>query len=236
MAGINASLKIMAKGPLILARHEAYIGVLIDDLVTKGTGEPYRMFTSRAEYRLLLRHDNADMRLREKGNAIGLVNVEDYEKFSQKRNLLEAEIKRLKSTRVGPSKLSGAGIEGTASLTLEQLLKRPEVDYGLIERISPSEVNLPLEVQRQVETEVKYEGYIAMQKGAVEKLKRSEEKKIPADFDYRGVGGLSTEVLLKLEEVRPESIGQAGRIPGVTPSALTLIILAIEKRKRQCRS
>lgn len=239
MAGINAALKLQGRPPLVLERHEAYIGVLIDDLVTRGTGEPYRMFTSRAEYRLLLRHDNADLRLRGKGHAVGLVSREEYERFEEKKALLSGEIKRLKATRVKPSRLNEAlialgspAIEEDASL--EQLLKRPEVGYEFIERLSPSPRPLNEEMKRQVQTEVKYEGYIRRQTEAAERLRKSGQRKIPGDFDFRSVNGLSTEVLGKLEEVRPESLGQAGRIPGVTPAALTLLMLALEKRRRKC--
>jgi tRNA uridine 5-carboxymethylaminomethyl modification enzyme len=239
MAGINAALKLQGRPPLVLERHEAYIGVLIDDLVTRGTGEPYRMFTSRAEYRLLLRHDNADLRLREKGHALGLVSKDEYERFEEKKALLSGEIKRLKATRLKPSGLNEAltalgtqAIEEDASL--EQLLKRPEISYSFIERLSPSPRPLSEEMKRQVQTEVKYEGYIRRQTQAAERLRKSGQRKIPGDFDYRSVNGLSTEVLGKLEDVRPESLGQAGRIPGITPAALTLLMLALEKRGRKC--
>jgi tRNA uridine 5-carboxymethylaminomethyl modification enzyme len=239
MAGINAALKLQGRPPMVLERHEAYIGVLIDDLVTKGTGEPYRMFTSRAEYRLLLRHDNADFRLREKGHAAGLVTDEGYERFLEKKALLSEEMGRLKATRVKPAAVNAALMAlGTSAIeedaSLEQLLKRPEIGYSFIERMSPSAAPLSGEMKRQVETEVKYEGYIRRQMEAAERLRNSELRKIPMDFDYRGVNGLSTEVLGKLEEVRPESLGQAGRIPGVTPAALTLLMLALEKRRRKC--
>jgi tRNA uridine 5-carboxymethylaminomethyl modification enzyme len=238
IAGINAALKLKGRAPLVLGRHEAYIGVLIDDLVTKGTNEPYRMFTSRAEYRLLLRHDNADLRLRQKGYDIGLVSKEDYEKFEEKKHSIENEIHRLKTRRLKPSPEINNALEakGTSAIdentTLEQLLKRPEIDYSFIERFMPSDKPLSEDVKRQVEIEIKYEGYIQRQMEAAEKLRKAEEKKIPPDFDYKAINGLSTEVLGKLEEVRPENLGQAGRIPGVTPAALTLIMIALEKRKR----
>jgi len=242
MAGINAALRISGREPLVLDRHEAYTGVLIDDLVTKGTAEPYRMFTSRAEYRLLLRHDNADLRLREKGFATGLVSREEYGKFKEKKKLLEEEIARVGRARIFPSAALNTELEkrGTApieeSATLAQLLRRPEADYALIEAHCPPPAPLPEEVKRQVEIETKYEGYIRRQREAAEKLRRSDERKIPPEFDYRSVKGLSAEVLGKLEETRPESIGQAGRIPGVTPAALTLIMLSVEKKKRLAAS
>jgi tRNA uridine 5-carboxymethylaminomethyl modification enzyme len=238
MAGINASLKLTGRPPLVLGRHEAYIGVMVDDLVTRGTSEPYRMFTSRAEYRLLLRHDNADMRLMQKGRGCGLVSREDYELFLERKSALEGEINRLKNTRIAPSPALNDGLKGrgtspvTENTPLEQLIKRPELDYPFIEGVSPPSAPIPGDIKRQVEIELKYEGYIRRQAEAAEKLRRSEEKRIPLEFDYRAVKGLSREVLGKLEEVRPESIGQAGRIPGVTPAALTLIMLTVEKKKR----
>lgn len=239
MAGINASLKLKGRPPMVLQRHEAYIGVLLDDLVTKGTSEPYRMFTSRAEYRLLLRHDNADFRLRDRGRETGLVSREEFERFNEKRILFAEEIKRLKTTRLKPPVVNDALLAlGTSALeedaSLEQLLKRPEIGYAFIEGFSPPPQPLTGEMKRQVETEVKYEGYIRRQMEAAERLRKAERRKIPGDFDYRSVNGLSTEVLGKLEEVRPESLGQAGRIPGVTPAALTLLMLALEKRRRKC--
>lgn len=242
MAGVNASLGIMGREPLVLGRHEAYTGVLIDDLVTKGTAEPYRMFTSRAEYRLLLRHDNADLRLREKGFEIGLVSEDEHQKFKEKKRLIEEEILRIGIARIFPSSSLNADLKrrGTAplgeSISLKQLLKRPEADYSLIEAHCPPPAPLPEEVKRQVEIETKYQGYIQRQREAAERLRRSDERRIPREFDYRSVRGLSTEVLGKLEEIRPDSIGQAGRIPGVTPAALTLIMLSVEKKKRLAAS
>jgi len=238
MAGINASLKISGREELVLGRHEAYIGVLIDDLVTKGTKEPYRMFTSRAEYRLLLRHDNADMRLMDRGHDIGLLSEDIYESFRQKRSGIESEIVRLRKSRIKPAvinnELSSLGTsEITEDLTLEQLLKRPEVTYSVIERYAPSEIELSQDVREQVEIQVKYEGYIKQQMDTAEKLLRSEAKKIPVDIDYSSLPGISRELLMKLEEVRPESIGQAGRIQGMTPAALSIIMVAVEKLKRQ---
>jgi tRNA uridine 5-carboxymethylaminomethyl modification enzyme len=238
MAGINASLGIQGKPPLVLGRHEAYTGVLIDDLVTRGTEEPYRMFTSRAEYRLLLRHDNADLRLREKGFAVGLVSDVDHARTIEKKRSVSVEIMRLKKERIRPSEELNSLLSksGTAELAIavtgEQLLRRPEVDYAFLERFLPAGEPLDEEVKKQVEIEVKYEGYIKRQTEAALKLKKSEGMKIPSDFDYGSVSGLSNEVLSTLEEVRPESLAQAGRMQGVTPAALNLIMLSVEKKKR----
>jgi len=232
MAGINAALKISNKDSLILDRSEAYIGVLIDDLVTKGTREPYRMFTSRAEYRLLLRHDNADTRLTEKGKQIGLVPAEVYEAFLEKQRNIKNEIDRLKKTRIKGGVLKETILlnnEESVDQTLEQLLRRPEQDYGMIESLSGSETTLSEEIKKRVEIEVKYDGYIQRQVKEVDRFKKMEDRKIPKGFDYNGVIGLSKEAREKLETICPVSIGQASRISGITPAAISLILVALKR-------
>ena len=225
MAGINAALKLRGREPFLLGRHEAYTGVLIDDLTTKGTSEPYRMFTSRAEYRLLLRHDNADLRLMDKGYSIGLLNETVYEKFLEKKRLIAGEMQRLKKTRIK--------VDENRAETLEQILKRPEITYAFIDEHSSSDQPLTPEMKKQVETQVKYDGYIVRQMEMAERLKKVEGKKIPENFDYGAVNGLSREVLMKLLEVKPINLGQAGRIPGVTPAAISLLMITIEKLRRE---
>ena len=237
VAGTNAALKLKNKGPFIPGRHEAYIGVLIDDLVTKGTNEPYRMFTSRAEYRLVLRQDNADQRLLEKGHDLGLINNERYDAFLKKKEAVEKELKRIKATRVKPhiinpviEKLGGSPVKEDASLY--QLLKRPEITYASIAAVSPPNNGIPVDVINQVEIQTKYKGYITRQAELAEKFKKFEEKTIPEGFVYRGINGLSREIVEKLEEVRPINLGQAGRIPGVTPAAISILMIAVAKGKK----
>jgi tRNA uridine 5-carboxymethylaminomethyl modification enzyme len=237
MAGINAALKIKGGKPLILGRHEAYIGVLIDDLVTKGTEEPYRMFTSRAEYRLLLRQDNADIRLMEAGYRLGLINGKQYNMLLRKDSFVAAEIQRLQSTRIKPGRinpllkrLGGAVIR--EDVTLYHLLKRPEIRYAHVTAFSPPERAVPREAGEQVEIRTKYEGYIRRQAEQAERFKKTEDKKIPEDFPYSNINGLSKEIVEKLEGVKPLNLGQAGRIPGVTPAAVSLLIVALERHRR----
>jgi tRNA uridine 5-carboxymethylaminomethyl modification enzyme len=239
MAGINAVLKISSKPPLILDRSQAYIGVLIDDLVTRGTREPYRMFTSRAEYRLLLRHDNADVRLMEIGYRIGLVVESAYRRFLVKRKQIDEEIKRLRGIRVDAQTLSELGLLFTGEMTnptLEQLLKRPELDYDKVEPLSRNSVSFTEEVKRRVEIEIKYEGYIERQRKEVDRFKKMENRTIPCQFEYSGVVGLSKEVCEKLTAIRPVSVGQASRISGVTPAALSLLLIALERNSPHFRT
>lgn len=237
IAGINAVRKIQGKEPFILDRSEAYIGVLIDDLVTKGTNEPYRLLTSRAEYRLLLRHDNCDLRLTEKGYELGLISEERYARFKKKKERIESEIKRLHSIVVKPNKETNAILEehGAKKITdgvkAADLLKRPEVTYEMLAKIAPPDEPLGKEVEEQVEIQIKYKGYIDKQLQQVEKMKKMENKKIPEDIDYYAIPGIATEAKQKLDKVRPLSVGQASRISGVNPSDISILLVYIEQGK-----
>jgi len=237
MAGINAARKVQGKDPVILSRAQGYIGVLIDDLVTKGTNEPYRLLTSRAEYRLLLRHDNADLRLTPVGYEIGLISEERYRKFLDKKQKVEDEIARLRTVKLKPEEaqrvLEMAG-SAPAQNTVDALtlLRRPEVTYVMLETVTPSPVELTEEMKEQVEIQIKYAGYIEKQLQQVERLNKMEQKRIPEDIDYYAVHGLSTEAKQKLTAIRPISIGQASRISGVSPADLSILLVYLEHYNR----
>ncbi len=236
IAGINASLQVQGKAAWSPGRDEAYIGVMIDDLITRGTSEPYRMFTSRAEYRLILREDNADLRLTEKGRELGLVDDERWQAFSEKKAQVETEIERLKSTRIGPNALTEEEAMQVLKAPLNKdtslydMLRRPEVTYDSLTSlaIAGDKIADPIAAE-QVEIQTKYSGYIKRQLEEIEKHKRYENKVIPADFDYLKINSLSSEVREKLQKARPETIGQAGRVPGVTPAAISLLLVFIKK-------
>lgn len=234
MAGINAAAKALGKDPVILDRSQAYIGVMIDDLVTKGTNEPYRLLTSRAEYRLLLRHDNADMRLTEIGHQIGMISEERYARFLEKKRLIEEERNRLSGIiiKTEPHVLELMDEVGSVMKEAQRasdLLKRPEIKYSLLEKIVPADKELPADVKEQVEIQTKYEGYIAKSMQQVERMKRMEDKKIPDTINYDDVSGLATEAREKLKKVRPLSVGQASRISGVNPADVSILLVFIEQ-------
>lgn len=239
MAGINAAAKVLGKEEVILSRSDAYIGVLIDDLVTKGTNEPYRLLTSRAEYRLLLRHDNADLRLTDLGYELGMISDERYEKFNHKRQQIKDEIKRLTEIRIKPNEHTQSIIEANNGSKLKDgilaidLLRRPEMTYNTILEILEEDHQLPLEVEEQVEIQTKYEGYINKSLQQVEKVKRMEKKKIPEDLDYSKVDSLASEAREKLAEVKPLNIAQASRISGVNPADISILLVYLEQGKLQ---
>lgn len=238
MAGINAMMKINGREPLVLRRDEAYIGVLIDDLVTKGTSEPYRMMTSRAEYRLLLRQDNADLRLTEKGKAIGLVDDKRYSIFTEKRTALERTVSELGKQNISPSAENNAKLEamGTAPLrsgsSLLDLLRRKEVTYSKLQQAFGLPELAP-QVAEQAEIFAKYEGYITKQRQEVERFMKLENKRLPDDIDYRAIKELSSEAAEKLDKVRPANIGQASRISGVSPADISVLMIALELKRRK---
>ncbi len=234
IAGINASMEILGKKPLVLDRSESYIGVLIDDLVTKDNREPYRMMTSRAEYRLLLRQDNADLRLRKYGYEVGLVSQEQYDEVLLKQQQITSEIERLKRTMIGGSKEHQTFLEKYKSAplrtaaSLAELICRPELSYEILAEIDPDRKPLPEAVQEQVEIEIKYEGYIERQLRQVEAFKKMEKKSIPLDLNYDDVGSLRLEARQKLKEFRPTSVGQASRISGVSPADVSVLLIYLE--------
>lgn len=236
IAGINAAMEVKGKEQLILDRSEAYIGVLIDDLVTKENHEPYRMMTSRAEYRLLLRQDNADLRLRKKGWEVGLIDDETYHKLQEKERMIREEIERVEHTTVGGSAEVQSLLESQGSTllksgtTIAELIRRPELNYHVLAPIDKERPELPEDVCEQVEINIKYEGYIRRQMKQVEQFKKLEQKKIPEDIDYEDVGSLRIEARQKLESYRPISIGQASRISGVSPADISVLLVYLESR------
>ena len=237
VAGINAAMKILGKEPLILDRSESYIGVLIDDLVTKETFEPYRMMTSRAEYRLLLRQDNADMRLTKKGYEVGLISQERYDWVCEKERLIEEEIARCEGVKIGASKEVQALLESYGSIplntasTIAELIRRPELDYEKLAPIDPERKPLAYDVIEQVNILIKYDGYIKRQIKQVEQFKRLEKKKLPQNFDYNEINGLRIEAVQKLNKYQPLNIGQASRISGVSPADTSVILVYLEQLK-----
>ena len=236
IAGINAAMEVKGKEQLILDRSEAYIGVLIDDLVTKENHEPYRMMTSRAEYRLLLRQDNADLRLRKKGWEVGLIDDETYHKLQEKERMIQEEIERVEHTTVGGSAEVQSLLESQGSTllksgtTIAELIRRPELNYHVLAPIDKERPELPEDVCQQVEINIKYDGYIRRQMKQVEQFKKLEQKKIPEDIDYEDVGSLRIEARQKLESYRPISIGQASRISGVSPADISVLLVYLESR------
>ncbi|QBD83849.1 tRNA uridine-5-carboxymethylaminomethyl(34) synthesis enzyme MnmG [Clostridium tetani] len=236
IAGINAAMKVKEKGPLLLTRSDGYIGVLIDDLVTKGTNEPYRMMTSRSEYRLLLRQGNADLRLTQKGYDVGLVSEERYKRYINRRESIKKEIERIKDVQITNKKevneflLSLNSSELKKPISLYELIKRPELDYYKVEQLDKNRVNLPEDVQEEVNTTAKYEGYIEKQLEQVNQFKKFENKLLPNDIDYSKVYGLRIESVQKLSKIRPMNIGQASRISGVSPADISVLLIYLEHK------
>lgn len=238
MAGINAVLAINGKEPFVLDRSEAYIGVLIDDLTTKGTNEPYRIMTSRAEYRLVLRQDNADLRLTEKGKSLGLVKEERYTRYCNKKESVEREIERLEGTYI-LAKQAGSLLEERGSspikerASLADLLRRPEISYESLLPLDPERPALSRHAREQIEVQIKYEGYIGKQMQQIQRFRKMEEKKLPQNMDYKLIEGLRIEAVQKLNQLQPSSLGQASRISGVSPADINVLLIHLEKERRK---
>ena len=240
IAGINAALKVQGKEPFVLSRSDGYIGVMIDDLVTKGTNEPYRLLTSRAEYRLILRHDNADMRLTEIGHRVGLVDYDRYQRFQERKRQFDNELTRLSTVKLKPIKETNERIEAlgfkplTDALTAKEFMRRPEITYDIATSfVGPAEEELDSKVIELLETEIKYEGYINKALDQVEKMKRMEEKRIPANIDWDDIDSIATEARQKFKKINPETIGQASRISGVNPADISILMVYLEGKQKR---